>query len=114
MYLRETRQKRADGSLVTHLQLAESVWNPRTKRSEVRIVYNCGRADDAQTAERLRQLARSILKRSAPGDILAQPPHSRFIYAWPSGAVYVLDAICQRLGIAEVTAQHVACRKADF
>ena len=40
MYLRETRQKRADGSLVTHLQLAESVWNPHKKRSEVRIVHN--------------------------------------------------------------------------
>ena len=53
MYLRETRQKRADGSLVTHLQLAESVWNPQKKRSEVRIVHNCGRAEDPRTAERL-------------------------------------------------------------
>jgi hypothetical protein len=34
MYLRETRQKRTDGSVVTHLQSAESVWHPRTKRSE--------------------------------------------------------------------------------
>jgi hypothetical protein len=32
MYLRETRQKRATGSLVTHLQLAESVWNSQKKR----------------------------------------------------------------------------------
>jgi len=29
MYLRETRQKRADGSFLTHLRLAETVWNPR-------------------------------------------------------------------------------------
>src|SRR5262245_13288374 len=64
MYLRETRQKRADGSLVTHLQLAESVWNPHKKRSEVRILHTCGRAEDPKTAERLRHLARSILKRS--------------------------------------------------
>jgi hypothetical protein len=63
MYLRETRQKRADGSLVTHLQLAESVWNPHKKRSEVRILHTCGRAEDPKTAERLRNLARSILKR---------------------------------------------------
>ena len=52
MYLRETRQKRADGSLVTHLQLAESVWNPHKKRSEVRILHTCGRAEDPNTAER--------------------------------------------------------------
>src|SRR5215471_15479845 len=44
MYLRETRPKRADASLVTHLQLVESVWNPHKKRSAVRILHNCGRA----------------------------------------------------------------------
>ena len=64
MYRRETRQKRADGSLVTHLQLVESVWNPHKKRSEVRILHKCGRAEDLKTAERLRNLARSILKKS--------------------------------------------------
>ena len=70
MYLRETRQKRADGSLVTHLQLAESVWNPHKKRSEVRILHNCGRAEDLKTAERLRTLARSILKKCDPQEIV--------------------------------------------
>ena len=38
MYLRETHQKRADGTVLTHLQLVESVWNPQKKRSEIRIV----------------------------------------------------------------------------
>jgi hypothetical protein len=70
MYMRETRQKRADGSLVTHLQLVESVWNPHKKRSEVRILLNCGRAEDPKTAERLRQLARSILKKCDPAAIV--------------------------------------------
>ena len=40
MYLRESRQKRADGSTLAHLQLAENHWDPVTKRSRVRIVYN--------------------------------------------------------------------------
>lgn len=114
MYLRETRQKRADGSFVTHLQLAESVWNPHKKRSEVRIIYNCGRADDPQSAERLRQLARSILKRCAPEEIVAQAPQWRLIDAWPFGALYVLEAIWQRLGINEVIAQQLAYHKVDF
>jgi len=114
MYLRETRQKRADGSFVTHLQLAESVWNPRKKRSEVRIIYNCGRADDPQSAERLRQLARSILKRCAPQEIVEQAPQWRLIDAWPFGALYVLEAIWHRLGIAEVIAQQLASHKVDF
>jgi hypothetical protein len=114
MYLRETRQKRADGSLVTHLQLAESVWNPGKKRSEVRIIYNCGRADDPQSAERLRQLARSILKRCAPEEIVEQAPQWRLLDAWPFGALYVLEAIWQRLGIDEVIAQRLASHKVDF
>lgn len=87
MYLRETRQKRADGSVVTHLQLAESVWNPHTKRSEVRIVSNCGRADDPQSIERLRTLARSILKRCAPEEIVQQAPQWRLLNAWPDGTL---------------------------
>jgi hypothetical protein len=113
MYLCETRQKRADGSLVTHLQLAESVWNPPKKRSEVRIVHNCGRADDPQSVERLRQLARSILKRCAPEEIVEQAPQWRLLEAWPFGALYVLEAIWQRLGIAEVIAQQLASRTVD-
>jgi hypothetical protein len=114
MYRRETRQKRADGSLVTHLQLAESVWNPHKKRSEVRIVYNCGRAEDPQTAERLRTLARNILKRCAPEEIVEQAPQWRLKGAWPYGALYVLEAIWRRLGIAEIIAQQLAYRKVDF
>ena len=114
MYLRETRQKRADGTLVTHLQLAESVWNPHKKCSEVRIVYNCGRADDSQTAERLRKLARSILKRCAPEEIVEQAPQWRLIEAWPYGALYVLEAVWKRLGIPDIIAEPLASRKVDF
>ena len=85
MYLRETHQKRADGTVLTHLQLAESVWNPQKKRSEIRIVYNCGRADDPDVAARLRRLARSILRRCSPEEIVAQEPDWRLVDAWPYG-----------------------------
>ena len=114
MYLRETRQKRADGSLVTHLQLAESVWNPKKKRSEVRILYNCGRAEDPKTAERLRQLARSILKKCDPQEIVQHSAQWRLIDAWPYGALYVLEALWQRLGIADIIADQLSGRKLDF
>ena len=46
MYLRETRQKRTDGSVLVHLQLAESEWDPVKRQSKIRIIYNCGRAED--------------------------------------------------------------------
>jgi len=114
MYLRETRQKRADGSLVTHLQLAESVWNPHKKRSEVRILYNCGRADDPQTAQRLRNLARSILKKCDPEQIVEQDPQWRLLDAWPFGALYVLELIWKRLGIPEIINEQLQHRHIDF
>ena len=114
MYLRETHQKRADGSVVTHLQLAESLWNPHNRRSEVRIVYNCGRAEDPQTAERLRKLARSILKRCAPEEIVEQAPQWRLLNTWPFGALYVLEAVWKRLGIPDVLSEQLASRQVDF
>jgi Transposase DDE domain len=114
MYLRETRQKRADGSTVTHLQLAESVWNPQKKRSEVRILYNCGRAEDPKTAERLKQLAQSILKKCDPEEIVRHSDQWRLIDAWPYGALYVLEALWKRLGIADIIAEQLRGRKLDF
>ena len=114
MYLRETRQKRADGSLVTHLQLAESVWNPKKKRSEVRILYNCGRAEDPKTAERLRKLARSILKKCDPEEIVQHSAQWRLIDAWPYGALYILEALWKRLGIADIISDQLRGRKLDF
>jgi hypothetical protein len=112
--LRETRQKRANGSLVTHLQRAERVGNPRKKRSEVRILYHGGRADEPHSAERLRQLARRILKRCAPEEMVEQAPPWRVRDAWPFGALYVLEAIWHRRGIDEVIAPPLAYHQVDF
>jgi hypothetical protein len=42
----ESRQKRADGSILTHLQLAANVWDPEQRRARVQTVHNCGRAGD--------------------------------------------------------------------
>ncbi len=88
MYLRETRQKRADGSLLTHLQIAENVWDPQRKRSRVQIVYSCGRADDPVVAEGLRRLARSILRRCSPEEIVSEDPSWRVVDTWPYGGIY--------------------------
>ena len=114
MYLRETRQKRADGSFVTHLQLAESVWNPPKKRSEVRMLHNCGRAEAPKTAERLRHLARSILKRCDPEEIVQHSAQGRLVDAWPYGPLYVLEALWQRLGLVDIIADQLKGRTLDF
>ena len=102
MYLRESRQKRVDGSVLTHLQLAENVWDPEKQRAQVKILYNCGRADDADSTERLKRLARSILRRCAPEEIVAENPSWQVVNAWPYGDLYVLEQLWRRLGIGEV------------
>ena len=114
MYLRVSKQKRADGSQIAHLQFAESSWDPVKKRSQVRILFNFGRADDPAVVERLRRLATSILKRVAPEEIVAQDAQWQLVDAWPYGDLYVLEALWQRLGIAEVIAETVGVRAVDF
>jgi hypothetical protein len=114
MYLRETRQKRVDGSTITHLQLAESVWNPEKRRSDTRIVFNCGRAEDLQVVAKLRQLAKSILRRCSPEEIVAADPTWRLVDSWPYGDLYVLETLWRRLGLGEVIEAEAKEHKLDF
>lgn len=114
MYLRVSKQKRADGTEIAHLQFAESVWDPEKKRSRVRIIHNFGRAEDRDVVERLRRLARSILRRTSPEEIVAEQPSWKLINAWPYGDLYVLEQLWQRVGMAEVIAEQVGRRKFDF
>jgi len=114
MYLRESKQKRADGSVVIYLQLAENVWNPDKGRSQAHIIFNCGRADDAKATEKLRRLARSILRRCSPEEIVSAGNDWHLVSAWPYGDVYVLEAIWQRLGIDSVIRQQKASRRFGF
>jgi len=106
MFLRETKRRVANGAAISYYQLAENVWNPQTQRPETRIVYNFGRVDDT-TRERLRRLARSILRRASPEEILAADPAFILENAWPHGGLYVLEALWDRLGLREVVARCV-------
>src|SRR6266516_3356632 len=114
MYLRESKQKRADGNVVTYLQLAENIWNAEKRRAETRILCNCGRADDDAVVERLRRLAKSILRRCSPEEIVAGGNDWRLVCAWPYGDVYVLEALWQRLGIAAIIQRQAAGRRLGF
>jgi hypothetical protein len=115
MYLRESKQRRTDGSTVAYLQLAENVWNPEKRRSEARVLFNCGRADDADVTERLRRLARSILRRCSAEEIVgAAGGDWRLVCAWPYGDVYALEALWQRLGIDQVIHAQAGARRLGF
>jgi hypothetical protein len=62
----------------------------------------------------LRQLARSILQKCAPHEIVEQDPQWRLLDTWPFGALYVLEAIWKRLGLPDIIAEQLAYRQVDF
>lgn len=99
MFLRESRHRRASGEEVVYLQLVESVWNPKTRRAETRVVYNCGRADNEQTRKRLQELARGILRRVSPEDLVRERTDWKLLDCWPYGDLYVLEQLWDRLGM---------------
>ena len=114
MYLRESKQRRADGSVVTYLQLAENVWDATKGRLQASIVHNCGRADDPDVVERLRRLAKSILRRCSPEEIVGAGGDWRLICAWPYGDVYVLETLWKQLGIDAIVRQQAGTRHFGF
>jgi hypothetical protein len=114
MYLRESGQKRADGTTLVHLQFAESAWNAVEGRSETRIVDNWGRGDDPEVVERLERLAKSIMRRCSPEEIAASSPDVKVVDAWPFGDLYVLEALWERLGIGAAIEKQIESRKLEF
>jgi hypothetical protein len=45
MYLRETKRRNRDGSVVSYLQLAHSERHPDTGVPSAKVIHNFGRAD---------------------------------------------------------------------
>ncbi len=61
MYLRTTKRKNKDGSVVEYYQLARNVRHAETGSPVAEIIYNFGRADDLDR-DVLVRLCRSIAR----------------------------------------------------
>jgi hypothetical protein len=106
MYLRETKRRNADGSIVRYFQLAENTWDAARGCAVAKVVHNFGRADDVDR-EALRRLAASILR-------VCEDPSTRKLDgedgvtvrdAWPYGGVYVLEQLWREVGVDKVLAR---------
>jgi len=105
MYLRTTRQRRKHGPDAIYYQLAENYYHKDRRRSETRVIYTFGRADQVDP-EALRRLAQSIL-RVANDDRLDLPARKfppevgiddiEQVYAY--GVLYAARALWEELGI---------------
>jgi hypothetical protein len=106
MYLRTTRRRNQDGSIVAYYQLAETRWDPVKRRPTAHIIHNFGRADTLDR-DALRRLARSISRVCQGGLEVPQemaPPGEAIELEWarPLGVVHVARALWEELGIGEV------------
>ena len=101
MYLRETKRKNADGSVVRYFQLAHNEWDKTKGCAVARVVYNFGRADHVDYNQ-LKRLASSILRLFEDEEVLATEPDVEVIDARPYGGVYVLEQLWRELEIDKV------------
>ena len=90
MYLRESRRRNKDGTVVSYLQLAHNERHPRTGSPVAKVIHNFGRADLVDR-EALRRLVASISRFLEPEQAVA---------AAAAGEVEVLDS--RRMGGAWV------------
>jgi transposase len=105
MYLRTTRQRRTHGPDAIYYQLAENYYHKERRRSETRVIYTFGRADQVDP-KALRRLAQSILRvanddridlpaRTFPPDVGIDDIEQVFDY----GVLYAAHALWEELGI---------------
>jgi len=115
MYLRTTKRKNKDGSVVTYYHLAHNVRHPETNQPTPRIIHNFGRADQLDRQQLVR-LCRSIarvceLKVTDPLQTVSPPPADQ-VEDWPEtlelvqtlelGTLVVIQALWERLGIGKI------------
>ena len=67
MYLRETKRRNKDGSVVSYLQLAHNERHPVSGSPVAKVIHNFGRADQLDH-EALRRLVASISRFLEPDE----------------------------------------------
>jgi hypothetical protein len=129
MFLRTTKRKNRDGSVVEYHQLAHNVRDPESHTAVAQIIHNFGRADELDR-EALVRLCRSIARVAGVEvrDALAPPPSAgedaagtratktagpwpsdlRWLDSRPLGPVLAIEALWERLGIGPALRQAAA------
>jgi hypothetical protein len=114
MYLRTTRRRNKDGSVVRYYALAENVRHPEKGYVEARVVPNFGRADrlDRAALERLVASIRRVLAGEAGGPVVPAAAADIAIEAgFGLGVVHVAKALWARLGLGEAIQARLDARQ---
>ena len=101
MYLRETKRRNADGSVVSYLALAQNERDPVTGVPRAQIVHRFGRTDTVDR-QALARLVGSISRFLDPADAVAAASAGdgqvSVLDSRTMGACWLADRLWERLG----------------
>ena len=126
MYLRTTRRKNKDGSVVAYYQLAHNERHPVTGKPLARIIHSFGRADELER-DHLVRLCHSIARVCGLQVIdplattdeaflhspLGLPKDLNLIRTLTFGTVLLIEALWERLGIGQTFRDICKARKVN-
>jgi Transposase DDE domain len=114
VYLRESRRRNKDGTVVSYLQLAHNERHPVTGSPVAKVIHNFGRADLVNRAA-LRRLVASISRFLEPQQAAAAAAAGEVevLDSRRMGGVWVLDRLWERLEIGAAIRRVAAGRRLD-
>jgi hypothetical protein len=114
VYLRETKRRNRDGSVVSYLQLAHSERHPDTGVPSAKVIHNFGRADSVDR-DALARLVASISRFIEPEQALtaAGGAEVEVLDCRHLGGAWALDRLWRRLGIDAALRRVAAGRRLD-
>jgi hypothetical protein len=114
MYLRETKRRNADGSVVSYLALAQNERDAETGVARARIVHRFGRADQVDR-EGLARLVRSISRFLDPADAVAATATGEVgvLDSRTMGSCWLADRLWERLGIGQAIIDAAGGRRVE-
>jgi Transposase DDE domain len=114
VYLRETKRRNRDGSVVSYLQLAHSERHPDTGVPSAKVIHNFGRAESVDR-DALARLVRSISRFIEPEQALtgAEGAEVEVLDSRHLGGAWALDRLWRRVGIDAALRRVAAGRRLD-
>ena len=119
MFLRETKRKNQDGSVVSYLQLAHNERHPVSGNPVAKVIHSFGRADTVDRAA-LARLVSSISRFLTPEQAVTAAAGAgelgggvEVLDSRRLGAAWTLDRIWERLGVGAAIRRVAAGRRLD-